>query len=85
MMVEIARPVPVVGTNGQAPSGEIIQNASQIALIDSWALLTSINSLDVWDEDLGTFGGPGVIASVQISGVEGGYMVTSMRVTMAVP
>lgn len=85
MMVEIARPVPVVGQNGQAPSAQLIQNSSQIALVDSWALLTSINLLDVWDDELGTFAGPGVIATVQIGGVEGGYMVSSMRVTMAVP
>jgi hypothetical protein len=85
MSIELSRPVPVVGQNGQTPSAQVIQDASRIALVDSWVLLTAINLLDVWDEDLGAFSGPGVIATVQISGVEGGYMVTSMRVTMAVP
>jgi hypothetical protein len=85
MSIEISRPVPVVGQNGSTPTAQVIQDASRIALVDSWVLLTAINLLDVWDTDLGAFGGPGVIATVQISGVEGGYMVTSMRVTMAVP
>jgi hypothetical protein len=85
MLVEVSRPIPVVGQGGRAPSPEAIQTGSEMALVDSWILLQSINLLDYWDEDLGAMSGPGVIATVEVGAVQGGFVVTSMSVTMAVP
>jgi hypothetical protein len=85
MSVDISRPIPVIGQNGGTPTAELIQGASDIALVDAWVLLQSLNQFDYWDEDLGSLSGPGVIATVEIGAVQGGYVVTTLSLTMAIP
>lgn len=80
--ISISRETPVVGQNGRPPSQEKIQQASSILAIDSWVLMQSINLLDQWDN---TGYGIGVVATLDVSGPEGGFHTTTMTVTMAVP
>lgn len=80
--ISISREVPTVGTNGKAPSGDSISASSDIALVDSWVLMQSINELDMWDE---SGFGLGVIATLATSGPEGGYQTSTLEITMAVP
>jgi hypothetical protein len=80
--VSISRATPVVGQNGRPPTQEKIQQASEILAIDSWVLMQSINLLDQWDE---TGYGIGVVATLDVSGPEGGFHTTTMTITMAIP
>jgi len=80
--VSISRATPVVGQNGRPPTQEKIQQASEILAIDSWVLMQSVNLLDQWDE---TGYGIGVVATLDVSGPEGGFHTTTMTITMAVP
>jgi hypothetical protein len=82
LAVQIARATPIVGQNGRPPSPQAIESASQIMAIDSWVMMESINQLDMWDE---TGYGVGVIATLDVAPPEGGFQVTTMNVTMAVP
>ncbi len=80
--ISIARAVPTVGTSGRVPSGDSISSSSEIAVVDSWVLMQSINDLDVWDE---TGYGLGVIATLAAAGPEGGFQTSTLEITMAVP
>jgi hypothetical protein len=80
--ISISRATPVVGQNGRPPSQEKIQQASEILAIDSWVLMQSVNLLDQWDE---TGYGVGVVATLDVSGPEGGFHTTTMTITMAIP
>jgi hypothetical protein len=80
--VTIAREIPTVGLNGRAPTAEKISRAAEISAIDSWVLISSINSFDQWEPGgLGV----GVIATVDIPPPEGGFQLVNMQLTMAVP
>jgi hypothetical protein len=80
--VSISRATPVVGQNGRPPTQEKIQQASETLAIDSWVLMQSVNLLDQWDN---TGYGIGVVATLDVSGPEGGFHTTTMTITMAVP
>jgi hypothetical protein len=80
--VMISRPVPTVGTNGRAPTPEKISESSEIAAIDAWVLMQSIDQMDQWDE---TGFGLGVIATLSTDGPEGGFYTNNLEITMAVP
>jgi hypothetical protein len=80
--VSISRATPVVGQNGRPPSQEKIEQASEILAIDSWVLMQSVNLLDQWDN---TGYGVGVVATLDVSGPEGGFHTTTLTITMAIP
>jgi hypothetical protein len=82
MAVTIAREIPVVSQNGRPPSAEKITDGSKISAIDAYVLMSSINSLDMWDS-----GGYGVsvIATADVTPPEGGFQVVNMQLTMAIP
>lgn len=80
--VSISRITPIVSQNGRPPTPEAIEAASEVMAIDSWVLMSSINSLDQWDE---TGFGVGVIATLNVGSPEGGFQTTTLTITMAVP
>jgi hypothetical protein len=80
--ISISRITPIVSQNGRPPSPEAIEAASEVMAIDSWVLMSSINSLDQWDE---TGFGVGVIATLNVGSPEGGFQTTNLTITMAVP
>ena len=80
--VSISRITPIVSQNGRPPAPEAIEAASEVMAIDSWVLMSSINSLDQWDE---TGFGVGVIATLNVGSPEGGFQTTTLTITMAVP
>jgi hypothetical protein len=82
MAVTIAREIPVVSQNGRPPSAEKITDGSKISAIDAYVLMSSINSLDMWDS--GGYG-VGVIATADVTPPEGGFQVVNMQLTMAIP
>lgn len=82
LTVTIAREIPVVGQNGRPPSAEKITDGSKISAIDAYVLMSSINSLDMWET--GGYG-VGVIATADITPPEGGFQVVNMQLTMAIP
>lgn len=84
LTISISREIPVVGVNGKAPTGEKIEEASRIAVVDAWMFMELINKLDQWKESEGDFG-MGVIATADSSGFEGGFQTTAMQLTMVVP
>jgi len=78
--ISISRITPIVSQNGRPPSPEAIEAASEVMAIDSWVLMSSINSLDQWDE---TGFGVGVIATLNVGSPEGGFQTTNLTRTMA--
>jgi hypothetical protein len=82
MSVTIAREFPIAQANGRPPTPDKIQEASQISAIDAYALMGSINLLDVWEP--GGYG-TGVIATAEMVPPEGGFQMVSMQLTMAIP
>jgi hypothetical protein len=82
LTITIAREFPVVGQNGRPPSGEKIQQASNMAAIDSWILMESVREFDMWDD---TGYGLGVIATLDAQEPQGGFQMVSMEIVMAVP
>lgn len=82
LTISISREIPVVGVNGKAPTGDKIEEASRIAVIDAWMFMELINKLDQWEP--GEFG-LGVIATADSSGFDGGFQTTAMQLTMVVP
>jgi hypothetical protein len=82
MAVTIAREIPVVSQNGRPPSAEKITDGSKISAIDAYVLMSSINSLDMWES--GGYG-VGVIATADITPPEGGFQIVNMQLTMAIP
>lgn len=81
-VVSIARPIPVVGQNGRAPSAEKIEEGSAISAVDAWVLMESMKALEPWDE---TSLGMGVIATVDSPQTDGGFSVVNMQISMVVP
>ena len=82
LTISISREIPVVGVNGKAPTGDKIEEASRIAVVDAWMFMELINKLDQWEP--GEFG-LGVIATADSSGFDGGFQTTAMQVTLVVP
>jgi hypothetical protein len=82
LTISISREIPVVGVNGKAPTGDKIEEASRIAVVDAWMFMELINRLDQWEP--GEFG-LGVIATADSSGFDGGFQTTAMQLTMVVP
>ena len=82
MTLSLSRAIPTVGQNGRPPSGDTIERAAQIAAVDAWVLMQSVNLFDMWEP--GHFG-VGVIATVDIPPPEGGFQTINMQLTMAVP
>jgi hypothetical protein len=82
LSISVSRAIPVVGSNGKAPSGEKIQEGSEISAVDAYMFMELINKLDQWEP--GEFG-MGVIATVEAATAEGGFETTKMQVTMVVP
>lgn len=82
MTLSLSRAIPTVGQNGRPPSGDTIERAAQIATVDAWVMMESVNLLDMWEE--GGFG-IGVIATVDVPPPEGGFQTINMQLTMAVP
>ncbi len=82
IMIQISRRVPVVGQNGKPPSGSTIQQNSALSTVDAWVLMESIKEFDMWDD---TGYGLGVIATLEITGPEGGFQTVGLQLTMAVP
>ena len=82
MTLSLSRSIPTVGQNGRPPSGDTIESAAQIAAVDAWVLMQSVNLFDMWEE--GGYG-VGVIATVDAPSSEGGFQVVNMQITMAVP
>ena len=82
MSVTVVREIPTVGQNGRPPSAEKISQAARISAIDAYALMQSINLLDVWEP--GGYG-LGVIATADIGEPQGGFQAVSMQISMAIP
>lgn len=83
LSIQIARSVPITQQNGQPPSAEDIQQAAEVSALDAWILMESVNQFDSWAGS-GPFG-LGVIATVDSDPPEGGFQVTRLTITMAVP
>lgn len=81
--ISVARKTPITQQNGQPPSADSIQEASEMSAYDAWILLQSVTLFDTW-EDYGVFG-MGVIATVDSETPQGGFQITRMTITMAVP
>jgi hypothetical protein len=82
LTVSVSREIPVVGSNGKAPTADKIQEGSQIAAVDAWMFMELINKLDQWEP--GEFG-MGVIATAEAATAEGGFQTMRMQVSMVVP
>lgn len=81
--IQVARPIPITQQNGQPPRADDIQNAAIVSAYDAWILMDSVNLFDTWSE-FGSFG-LGVISSVEVSSVQGGFQAVTMNLTMAIP
>lgn len=82
VVIHVSREIPVVGMNGRPPTAEKIQEGSSSAAIDAWVLMECVREFDMWDD---TGYGLGVIATLDMTGPEGGFQTTSLQLTMAVP
>jgi hypothetical protein len=82
LTVFLSREIPVVGSNGKAPTADKIQEGSQIAAVDAWMFMELINKLDQWEP--GEFG-MGVIATAEAATAEGGFQTMRMQISMVVP
>jgi hypothetical protein len=82
LTVSVSREIPVVGSNGKAPTADKIQEGSQIAAVDAWMFMELINKLDQWEP--GEFG-MGVIATAEAATAEGGFQTMRMQISMVVP
>jgi hypothetical protein len=82
LSISVSRQIPVVGNNGKAPTGEKIQEGSEIAAVDCYLFMELIRKLDQWEENEY---GMGVIATVEAGNPEGGYETVRMQVSMVVP
>ena len=82
IMIQISRPVPTVGQNGRPPSADKIQQHSALSTTDAWVLMEALREFDMWDD---TGIGLGVIATLEITGPEGGFQTVGLQLTMAVP
>ena len=82
LSIAVSRQIPVVGNNGKAPTGEKIQEGSEIAAVDCYLFMELMRKLDHWEENEY---GMGVIATVEAGNPEGGYETVRMQVSMVVP
>jgi len=82
LSISVSRQIPIVGNNGKAPTGEKIQEGSEIAAVDCYLFMELIRKLDQWEENEY---GMGVIATVEAGNPEGGYETVRMQVSMVVP
>ena len=82
LSISVSRQIPVVGNNGKAPTGEKIQEGSEIAAVDCYLFMELIRRLDQWEENEY---GMGVIATVEAGNPEGGFETVRMQVSMVVP
>lgn len=80
--ISVSRKVPTAGPQGQAPSADMIQQASTVQAYDTWILLDSAAELDTWATSGGF--GLGVIATVETSEPEGGFQTTVLTLTSAI-
>lgn len=83
LSIQVARAAPVAQQNGSPPSSDSIQAAAEVSALDAWVLMESINKFDSWAQE-GPFG-LGVIATIDADPPEGGFQVTRLTITMAVP
>lgn len=84
-LITIAREVPVTMANGNAPKADDIQKASEVSALDAWILMESARSFDSsWAGIHGGLG-LGIIATVDVDPPEGGFQITRMTITMAIP
>jgi len=84
-LITLAREVPVANSNGTPPKADDIQRASEVSALDAWILMESAREFDAsWANVQGGLG-LGVIATVDVEAPEGGYQLTRMTITMAVP
>lgn len=82
VLITIAREIPTVSINGRPPAASKITEGAQITAIDAWVLLKSLDLFDQWDE---TGFGLGVIATVDTPPPQGGFQLTTMQLTLAIP
>jgi hypothetical protein len=82
LSISVSRQIPVVGNNGKAPTGEKIQEGSEIAAVDCYLFMELMRRLDQWEP--GEYG-MGVIATVEAGNPEGGYETVRMQVSMVIP
>ena len=82
VLITVAREIPTVSINGRPPTAESITDAAQIAAVDAYVLLQSLDLFDQWDE---TGFGLGVIGTVDTPPPQGGFQLTTMQLTMAIP
>lgn len=84
-LITIAREVPITQANGNAPKADDIQRASEVSALDAWILIESAKEFDSsWASIHGGLG-LGIIATVDVDPPEGGYQMTRMTITMAIP
>jgi hypothetical protein len=81
--IQVARQIPITQQNGQPPRADDIQAASVVSAYDAWILMDSINLFDTWSE-YGSFG-MGVVASIDVGSVQGGFQSVNLSLTMAIP
>lgn len=65
------------------PTEEQIQAGAQDIVIDAWMLLDAAANLDVWNHP--GPGGPGIIATVDITEPGGGFQSTILHLNLQVP
>lgn len=82
LSISVSREIPTVGNNGKAPSGDKIQEGSEISAVDCYLFMELIRRLDQWED--GEYG-MGVIATVEAGNPEGGFETVRMQVSMVVP
>ena len=84
-LITIAREVPITQANGNPPKADDIQKASEVSALDAWILMESARSFDSsWAGFQGGLG-LGIIATVDVDPPEGGFQLTRMTITMAIP
>lgn len=84
-LITIAREVPVTQANGNPPTADKIQAASEVSALDAWILMESTREFDASWGNLPNGLGLGVIATVDVDPPEGGFQLTRMTITMAIP
>lgn len=84
-LITIAREVPVTQPNGNAPKADEIQKASEVSALDAWILMESTRQFDASWASIPSGLGLGIIATVDVDPPEGGFQITRMTITMAIP
>jgi len=84
-LITLAREVPVTQANGNPPKADDIQKASEVSALDAWILMESAKAFDSSWGNLANGLGLGIIATVDVDPPEGGFQLTRMTLTMAIP